>query len=133
VEDGTYVPSARAHPHGQGKGLASCSGVAGDDEEIEEEAEGDEVEEVHDVEKILPPSYIDMGPLMFRVPSNPTWRVKVSYKGKNESVREKRKIIVHPLVRDAYDYMFHSLFQQDFYESVITPKSKPVANSQWID
>jgi hypothetical protein len=28
---------------------------------------------------------------------------------------------------------FHSLFQQDFYESVIMTKSKPVANSQWID
>jgi hypothetical protein len=26
-----------------------------------------------------------------------------------------------------------TLFQQDFYESVIIPKSKPVANSQWID
>jgi hypothetical protein len=37
------------------------------------------------------------------------------------------------LPRDANDYKFHSIFQLDFYESVITPKSKPVANSQWID
>jgi hypothetical protein len=47
---------------------------------------------------------------MFRVPSNPTWRVKVSYKGKTESVREKRKINARTLARDAYDYRFHSLF-----------------------
>jgi hypothetical protein len=70
---------------------------------------------------------------MFRVPSNPTWWVKVSYKGKTESVRVKRKINARTLPRDAYDYRFHSLFQQDFYELVITPKSKPVANSRWID
>jgi hypothetical protein len=57
--------------------------------------------------------------------------VKVSYKGKSESVWEKRKINARILPRDAYDYRFHSLFQRDFYESVITPK--PVANSQWID
>jgi hypothetical protein len=43
---------------------------------------------VFDVEEILPPSYVDIGPLVFRVPSNPTWRVKVSYKGKIESARE---------------------------------------------
>jgi hypothetical protein len=55
--------------------------------------------------------------------------VKVSYKGKTESVRKKRKINVRTLRRDAYDYRFHSLFQQDLYESMITPKSKPVALS----
>jgi hypothetical protein len=88
VEDETYVLSPRAH--GRGKGLASCSGSGAtrDDEEIEEEAEGDEEEEVFDVEEILPPSYVNIGPLVFRVPSNPTWRVKVSYKGKIESARE---------------------------------------------
>jgi hypothetical protein len=88
---------------------------------------------VFDVEEILPPSYVDMWPLMFRVPSNPTRRVKVSYKCKIESVREKRKINACTLARDAYDYRFHSLFQQDFYESVITPKRRQVANSQLID
>jgi hypothetical protein len=137
VEDDTYVPSPRAPIHGRGKGLASASGSgAARDEEIEEEAKeynGDEEEEVFDVEKILPPSYVDMRALMFRMPSNPTWRLKVSYKGKIESVREKRKINARTLARDAYDYRSHSLFQQDFYKSVITPKSKPVTNSQWID
>jgi hypothetical protein len=96
IEDDTYVPSPRAHPHG--KGLASASGSgAGRDDEIEEEAEegadGEEEEEGFDVEEINPPNYVDMGALVFRVPTNPTWRVKVSYKGKTESVRENRRIL----------------------------------------
>jgi hypothetical protein len=136
IEDDTYVPSPRAHPHG--KGLASASGSgAGRDDEIEEEAEegadGDECEEeedVFDVEEINPPNYVDMGPFVLRAPTNPLWRVKVSYKGKTESVRENRRILARTEPRDAYDYRFHSLFQQDFYESVIMTKSKPVVNSQ---
>jgi hypothetical protein len=139
IEDGTYVPSPLARPHG--KGLASASGSgAGRDDEIEEEAEegadgdeGEEEEEVFDVEEINPPNYADMGPLVLRAPTNPSWRVKVSYKGKTESLRENRGILVLTQPRDAYDYTFHSLFQQDFYDSVIMTKSKPVANSQWID
>jgi hypothetical protein len=134
IEDDTYVSSPRAHPHG--KGLASASGSgAGRDDEIEEEAEegadGDdgEEEEVFGVEEINPPNYVDMGPLVFRAPTNPTWRVKVSYKGKTGSVRENRRIIALTQPRDAYDYRFHSLFQQNFYESVIMTKSKPVTNS----
>jgi hypothetical protein len=59
--------------------------------------------------------------------------VRVSYKDKTESVRENRMILAHTQPRDVYDYIFHSLFQQDFYESVIMTKSKSVANSQWID
>jgi hypothetical protein len=70
---------------------------------------------------------------VLRAPTNPSWRVNVSYKGKTESVRENRRIIARTQPRDAYDYRFHSLFQQDFYESVIMTKSKPVTNSQWID
>jgi hypothetical protein len=98
VEDDTYMPSPWARPHGKGKRIvgASGSGAAGD--EIEEESEGAakndgyEEKEVFDVEEIHPLSYVDIGPLIFRVPSNPTWRVKVSYKGEIESVRKKRKI-----------------------------------------
>jgi hypothetical protein len=85
------------------------------------------------VEEINPPNYVDMRPLMFRAPSNPTWRARVRYKGKTESVRENRRILSRTQPRDVYDYKFHSLFQLDFYESVITPKRKQVANSQWID
>jgi hypothetical protein len=121
--------------------VASASGSgAGRNDEIEEEAEegadddyGEEEEEVFDVKEINPPNYVDMGPLVLRAPTNPSWRVNVSYKGKTESVRENRRILAHTRPRDAYDYRFHSLFQQDFYESVIMTKSKPVANSQWID
>jgi hypothetical protein len=99
IEDDIYVPSPRARPHG--KVLASASGSgAGRDDEIEEGAEegadsddGEEKEEVFDVEEINPPNYVDMRPLVFRAPTNPTWRVKVSYKGKTESVRKNRRIL----------------------------------------
>jgi hypothetical protein len=135
VEDETYVPSPRACPHG--KGLVSASGSgATKDEEIEEQDDGDEGEEdeeIFDVEEINPPSYVDIGLFDFRAPTNPTWRMRVSYKGKTESVRENRMILASTQPQDAYDYRFHSLFQQDFYESVIMTKSKPVVNSQWID
>jgi hypothetical protein len=139
IEDETYVPSPQARPHEKGLASPSGSGAARDDEieeKVEEGADGDdgeEEEEVFDVEEINPPNYVDMGPLVFRAPTNPTWRVKVSYKGKTESVRENRRILAHTKPQDAYDYRFHSLFQKDFYESVIMTKSKPVANSQWID
>jgi hypothetical protein len=55
--------------------------------------------------------------------------VKISYKGKTESVRENRRILARTQPRDAYNYRFHSLFQQDFYESVIITKSIQVENS----
>jgi hypothetical protein len=66
IEDDTYVSSPRAHP--QRKGLASASGSgAGRDDEIEEEAEeyadgdnGEEEEDVFNVEEINPPNYVDM-------------------------------------------------------------------------
>jgi hypothetical protein len=118
--------------------LASASGseVGRDDEiekDVEEWADGDDGEEVFNVKKINPPNYVDMGHLVFRAPTNPTWRVKVRYKGKTKSMRENRRILTCTQPRDAYDYRFYSPFQQDFYESVIMTKSKPVINSQWID
>jgi hypothetical protein len=133
------MPSPRARTHG--KWLASASGSgAGRDDEIEEEAEegadgdeGEEEEEVFDMEEINHPNYVDMRPLVLRAPTNPSWRVKISYKGKTESVRENRRIFARTQPRDADDYRFHSLFQQNFYESVIMTKSKTVVNSQWID
>jgi hypothetical protein len=110
VEDETYVPLPRAQPHGWGNGIASGSGAA----EIEEEGcgdEGEEEEEIFDVEEINPPSYIDIDHLGFRTPTNPIWRVRVSYKGKTGSVRENKRILPHTQTRDVYDYRFHSLFQ----------------------
>jgi hypothetical protein len=66
IEDDTYVPSPRARPHGKRLASASDSGV-GRDDEIEEETkegtygdDGEEEEEVFDVEEINPPNYVDM-------------------------------------------------------------------------
>jgi hypothetical protein len=50
---------------------------------------------------------------VFSAPTNPTSRVKVSYKGKTGSVRENRRILSHTQPRDAYDYIFKSLFQYE--------------------
>jgi hypothetical protein len=83
VEDDTYMPSPRAHPHGKGLTSASGSGAARDEEEIEEEEDGgnendgaqgdddEEDEEVFDVEEINPTSYIHMGTPVFWQPLNP--------------------------------------------------------------
>jgi hypothetical protein len=80
VEDETYVTSPQTCPHGKGLISASSSGAVRD-EVIEEEddgndgADGDDGEEegeAFDVEEINPPNYVGMGPLVFRVPSNPT-------------------------------------------------------------
>jgi hypothetical protein len=72
--------------------------------------DGEEKEEVFDMEEINPPNYVDMRPLMLRAPTNLSWRVKVSYKGKTESVRENRRILTCTQPQDAYDYIFRSLF-----------------------
>jgi hypothetical protein len=116
IEDDTYVPSPQTHPHE--KRLASVSGseaprndeIEEDDEEGDDGADGEEEEEVFDVEEIDPPNYADMGPLVFRAPTNPTWKARVSYKYKIESMRLNRRIIAHTQPRDAYNYRFHSLF-----------------------
>jgi hypothetical protein len=146
VEDDTYMPSPWAHPHGKGLASASGSGAARDEEEIEEEedggnendgAEGDgdeEDKEVFNVEEINPTSYIHMGTPVFWLPLNPDWREKISYKGKTNLVREKRKENPRLVEKEpSIDYRFHTTFQQDFYESVIITKTKPTVISQWID
>jgi hypothetical protein len=49
-------------------------------------------------------------------------------------VREKRKEKPRLVEKEPdIDYRFHTAFQQDFYESVIITKNKPVTISQWID
>jgi hypothetical protein len=119
VEDDTYMPSPLAPLHGRGKGHASGSEAA----EIQEEEE--EEEETFDVEEITPTSYVHMGNLVFRQPLNTDFKAKVSYKGKTDLVREKRKENLRLVETKAgYDYRFHTAFQHDFYESVIIPKNK---------
>jgi hypothetical protein len=146
VEDDTYMPSPRAHPHGKGLASASSSGAVRDEEEIEEEegggngndgAEGDDDEEnedVFDVEEINPTSYIHMGTPIFWLPLNPNWREKISYKGKTDLVRKKRKENTRLVEKEpGVDCRFHMAFQQDFYESGTITKTKLVEISQWID
>jgi hypothetical protein len=123
--------------------LASASG-SGEvrEEEIEEEddgndgAEGDndeEDEEIFDVEEINSTSYIHMRTPIFRLPLNPDWREKISYKGKTDLVRGKRKENSRLVEKEpVIDYRFHTAFQQNFYESVIITKTKPMAIFQWI-
>jgi hypothetical protein len=146
VEDDSYIPSPLAHPHEKGLASASGSGAARDEEEIEEEEDGgngndgakgvddEEDEEVFDVEEINPTSYIHMGTLDFWLPLNPDWREKISYNGKTDLLREKRKENPRLVEKEpGVDYRFHTAFQWDFYESVIITKTKPMAISQWID
>ena len=121
VEDETYIPSPRAPTHGKEKGLARASGSLAARDEIEEESEGDAdnggdetthiyEEEIFDVEEIIPQAYVHMGTPSFQQPQNPGWRQKISYKGKREVVREKRKEnpILH--ARETTDYRFHTFF-----------------------
>jgi hypothetical protein len=118
IEDDTYVPSPRARPHGKGLASASGRGAARDDEieeEVEEEADGgdgEDEEEMFDVKEINPSNYANMGCLVFRAPTNPTWRVNVSYKDKTESVRENKRIIARTQPRDACDYRFTPFFSK---------------------
>jgi hypothetical protein len=148
VEDDTYMPSPRARTYRKGLANASSSGAARGEEEIEEEedsrngnendgAEGDDDEkdeEVFDAQEINPTSYIHMGTSVFRLPLNPDWREKISYKGKIDLVREKRKENPRLVEKEpGIDYIFHTAFQQDLYESVIITKTKPTIISQWID
>jgi hypothetical protein len=120
VEDDTYMTSPRARPHEKGLTSASGSGAGRDEEEIKEEedggnendgAEGDEEEEVFDVEEINPTSYIHMGTPVFRLPLNLDWREKISYKGKTDLVRENRKENIR-LVKKEHDidYRFYMIF-----------------------
>jgi hypothetical protein len=49
-------------------------------------------------------------------------------------VREKMKENPRLVEKESgIDYIFHTAFHQDFYESVIITKTKPAAISQWID
>jgi hypothetical protein len=120
--------------------------VAARDEEIEEEIEeeegggngndgfeGDdeeEDEENFDVE-INPSSYIHMGNPTFRLPLNSDWREKISYNSKTDLVRENRKENPRLFEKEpGIDYRFYTVFQQNFYESMIITKIKPMAISQ---
>jgi hypothetical protein len=72
-----------------------------------------------------------MGTLVFRLPLNPDWREKISYRGKTDLVREKRKENPRLVEKEpSIDYRFYTAFQQGFYEPVIITKTKSMAISQ---
>jgi hypothetical protein len=80
------------------------------EEEQGEEEEGEE--EVFDVEEITPSSYMHVGTPIFRQPQNLNWREKISYKGKTDLMREKRKENPRLVETDVViDYIFHTAFQ----------------------
>jgi hypothetical protein len=116
AEDETYFPSPQARPYGKGLASASGSGAARDDEieeEIEEEsgADDEEEEETFEVEEINSTSYIQMRTPIFRLSLNPNWREKISYKGKIDLVREKRKENPRLVKKEpGIDYRFHTTF-----------------------
>jgi hypothetical protein len=114
------VPSPRARPHSKELTSASGSEAARNEETKEEDdgndgAEGDndeEDEEVFYVEEINPTSYIHMGTLVFWLPLNLDWREKISYKGKTDLVREKRKENPRLVEKKSnINYKFHTAFQ----------------------
>jgi hypothetical protein len=120
VEDDTYMPSPRAHPHGQGLvGASDSDNGAVRDEEIEEEVEeeggGDDdegEEETYVVDEINPSSYTHMGTQTFRLPMNLDWRENINYKGKTDLVKEKRKENTRLVEKEpGIDYKFHTAFQ----------------------
>jgi hypothetical protein len=121
IEDETNTSSPRAPHHGKGKSIANASGsgAARDEEEFERGDEhGDEAghineEDIFDVEEIIPQAYVHMGIPSFQQPQNHGWRQKVSYKGKTEAMREKRKENPRLKQREATDYRFHTFFQRD--------------------
>jgi hypothetical protein len=89
------------------------NGVAreGIEEEAESDADGDEEEEIFDVQDINPSSYMHMGTPIFQQPHNPDWMEKISYKGKTNLVREKGKENPRLVEKeDGIDYRFHTTF-----------------------
>jgi hypothetical protein len=80
-----------------------------------------------------------------RVPFNPSPTIRrpqkplsyhvTSYRGKGtmEQVKRLRKIDPRSQQRNASDYMFHTQFQQDLYETVIMERRRIVSEAQWVD
>jgi hypothetical protein len=87
---GTLRMVSKAHPNSS-KTRDEDAGVESDGEGSNGDNDGEEEEESFDVEEIAPSSYVHMRTPISRQPQNLDWREKISYKGKIELVREKRK------------------------------------------
>jgi hypothetical protein len=80
-----------------------------------------------------------------RVPFNPSPTIRrphkpLSYhvtsykeKGTTKQVKRLRKIDPRSQQRNASDYMFHTQFQQDLYETVIMDRRRIMSEAQWVD
>jgi hypothetical protein len=80
-----------------------------------------------------------------RVPFNPSPTIRrpqkplsyhvTSYRGKGtmKQVKRLRKIDPRSQQRNASEYMFHTQFQQDLYETVIMERRRIVSEAQWVD
>jgi hypothetical protein len=58
-----------------------------------------------------------------------------NYKGKGatKKVKKLQKVDPRSQQKDASDYIFHTHFQQDIYETVIMARKKIVSGAQWVD
>ena len=114
------------------RAAAQFSGAAAAVDEIMEE--DDEDEEVFDVDEPVAAEHIEYGNTTFQVPQNPSWRQKVNYKRNVEEVRKMRAINFRIAPKqNGTDYRFWSHFHQDYYETVIIPKTKAISAAQWVD
>jgi len=93
VEDSTYMPTPPRPSHNReaesSRAAAQFSEAVGGDDIMEE---GEEDEEVFDVDEPVAAEHIEYGNTTFQVPQNPSWRQKVNYKGNVEEVRKMRAI-----------------------------------------
>jgi hypothetical protein len=61
-------------------------------------------------------------------------RVNYKAKGMTERAREQRRIDPRSMPESCpYDHRFRTMFQFDYYTSVILSRNPAVAKSQWID
>jgi hypothetical protein len=110
-------------------------------QEIEEEVE-EEIEQEMDDDAADPPVQppaqggIHYGLLKIRRPAVPDYVAKVNYKGKGMTERARQQRRIDPRDQDEscfFDQRFRTMFQCDFYSSVILSREPVVMKSQWID
>jgi hypothetical protein len=111
-----------------------------DDNEIEDELRRQvEEEEEEGAEGIANPQQRGRTPFhpkpTIRRPHKPLSYNAICYSGKGttKEVKRLRKIDPRSQQKGALDYMFHTQFQQDLYETVIMVRRRIVSEAQWVD
>jgi len=124
ADDATFRVQQR--PHGKGPAAHSDDEHEGNDGEEEEEEEPlphhNPAPEADLARKTSKP---------YRPPNKPA--INYNARGKFEDIRRERRKDFRAKQRDAFDWRFHTRFQEDYYETVITSKKHPVTDDQWID